>query len=97
MLDYSGAVVVSMPTHRWLIPYATGGLGGLTMFERPSLAVNTTETFLMGNVGGGLKWYAPNYRWGCVATTDSHMCGATAMRRPSSGQMTATGTESTEV
>jgi len=46
------------------IPYATGGLGGLTMFERPSLAINSTETFLMGNVGGGLKWYAPNYRWG---------------------------------
>jgi len=34
------------------------------MFERPALGVLSDETFLSGNVGGGLKWYAPNKRWG---------------------------------
>ena len=29
-----------------------------------SLGVNSSETFLTGNVGGGVKWYAPNGRWG---------------------------------
>jgi Outer membrane protein beta-barrel domain len=63
-LNYSGNVVVSMPTHTSFIPYATGGVGGLTMFDRGSLGIATTETFLTGNAGGGLKWYAPNNRWG---------------------------------
>ncbi|HKB09443.1 MAG TPA: outer membrane beta-barrel protein, partial [Vicinamibacterales bacterium] len=45
-------------------PYVTGGAGGLTMFERPELGVKSDETFLVGNVGGGVKWYAPNNRWG---------------------------------
>jgi len=63
-LNYSGNVVVSMPTHSSFVPYATGGVGGLTMFERGALGINSTETFLTGNVGGGLKWYAPNNRWG---------------------------------
>jgi opacity protein-like surface antigen len=47
-----------------VLPYATGGVGGLTMFERPELGVTSDETFLSGHVGGGLKWYAPNRRWG---------------------------------
>ena len=34
------------------------------MFKRASLDINKTETFLTGDVGGGLKWYAPNGRWG---------------------------------
>jgi hypothetical protein len=45
-------------------PYATAGVGGLTMFERPRLGVLNDETLLTGNVGGGVKWYAPNRRWG---------------------------------
>ena len=32
------------------------------LFERASLGINDTETFLTGNVGGGVKWYAG--RWG---------------------------------
>jgi hypothetical protein len=28
------------------------------------LNVRGDETFLSGNVGGGVKWYAPNGRWG---------------------------------
>jgi len=34
----------------------------LTMFEKASLGINDTQTFLTGNVGGGLKWFSG--RWG---------------------------------
>jgi len=34
------------------------------MFERPELGVTNDVTFLTENVGGGVKWYAPNNRWG---------------------------------
>ena len=44
--------------------YAAGGIGGLTMFERVGIGVPDDNTFLVGNVGGGIKWYAPNSRWG---------------------------------
>jgi hypothetical protein len=64
MLSYTGNVVVSPWTGHAIVPYATGGAGGLTMFERPELGVTSDETFFAGNVGGGVKWYAPNNRWG---------------------------------
>ena len=64
MLSYTGNVVVSPWVGHAFAPYATGGVGGLTMFERPALGVRSDETFLTGNVGGGVKWYAPNNRWG---------------------------------
>jgi len=63
-LNYTGNVVVSAATHTSAVPYVTGGVGGLTMFERPGLGINDTTTLLTGNVGGGVKWYAPNGRWG---------------------------------
>jgi hypothetical protein len=63
-LTYTGNVVLSLPTHSSVVPYATGGVGALTMLQKASLGINTTETFLTGNVGGGLKWYAPNGHWG---------------------------------
>jgi hypothetical protein len=63
-VSYSSNLVLSAPTHSSVVPYATGGLGGLTMLQKASLGINSTETFLTGNVGGGLKWYAPNGRWG---------------------------------
>jgi opacity protein-like surface antigen len=63
-LTYSGNLVVSLPTHSSFVPYATGGVGGLTMFKQASLGINSDETLLTGNVGGGVKWYAPNGRWG---------------------------------
>ena len=44
------------------MPYVTGGVGGLTLFERRALVVDDAETFLTGNVGGGVNWYAG--RWG---------------------------------
>jgi hypothetical protein len=63
-LDYTGNVVVSAPTHSSLVPYVTGGIGGQTVFERAELGINTTQTFLTGNAGAGIKWYAANGRWG---------------------------------
>jgi hypothetical protein len=32
----------------------------------PQVGVTHDETFFSGNVGGGVKWYAPNNRWGCA-------------------------------
>jgi len=62
LLNYSGNLVVSVPNRSSVVPYVTGGLGGLSLFEKASLGINGTETFLTGNVGGGVKWYAG--RWG---------------------------------
>ena len=63
-LGYNADVIVSPWGGRALSPYAAGGVGGLTMFARPALTLTDDETFLTGNVGGGVKWYAPNNRWG---------------------------------
>jgi len=60
-LSYSGNVVVSAG-HGSVVPYATAGVGGLSLFERAEVGVNDTTTFLTTNVGGGVKWYAG--RWG---------------------------------
>ena len=62
LLNYSGNLVISAPNRSSVVPYLTGGVGGLTMFERRPLIVNDPETFLTGNVGGGISWYAG--RWG---------------------------------
>jgi hypothetical protein len=62
LLNYSGNVVVSAPTGTSVVPYVTGGVGGLTLFERRALIVDDNETFFTRNVGGGLNWYAG--RWG---------------------------------
>jgi opacity protein-like surface antigen len=63
-LAYTGNVVLSLPTHSSFVPYVTGGVGGMTMFEKAGLGINSAETFLTGNAGGGVKWYAPNGVWG---------------------------------
>ena len=34
------------------------------MFERADAGVHSDTNFFVGNVGGGIKWYAPNSRWG---------------------------------
>ena len=62
LLNFSGNVVVSAANHSSVVPYVTGGIGGLTLFEKASLGINNTDTFLTGNVGGGVKWF--NGRWG---------------------------------
>jgi opacity protein-like surface antigen len=63
-LAYTGNVVLSLPTRSSVVPYVTGGVGGLTLLEEKGLGVDRSETFLTGNAGGGLKWYASNGRWG---------------------------------
>jgi outer membrane protein with beta-barrel domain len=63
MLSYTGNVVVNLPGGS-VVPYATGGVGGLTLYQREVLGILSSDTFLTGNVGGGLKWYAANGRWG---------------------------------
>jgi len=60
-LNYSGNVIVA-PAHGSLVPYATAGIGGLSLFEKAEVGVADTSTFLTTNVGGGVKWYAG--RWG---------------------------------
>jgi hypothetical protein len=62
LLNYSGNVVISAANKSSVVPYVTAGVGGLSMFESADLDINNTETFLTGNVGGGVKWYAG--RWG---------------------------------
>jgi hypothetical protein len=62
LLNYSGNVVVSAPNRSAIVPYVTGGVGGLSLFEQASLGVTGTTTFFTGNVGAGVKWYAG--RWG---------------------------------
>lgn len=62
ILSYSGNVVVSAPTNSSVVPYVTAGAGGLSLFERASLGINGSHTFLTGNVGAGVKWYSG--RWG---------------------------------
>jgi hypothetical protein len=62
LLNYTGNLVVSAPNKTSVVPYVTGGVGGLSMFEKASLGITDTETFLTGNVGGGVTWYSG--RWG---------------------------------
>jgi outer membrane protein with beta-barrel domain len=61
-VNYSGNLVVSAPNRTSVVPYVTGGIGGLSLLEKQSLGINNTETFFTSNVGGGVSWYAG--RWG---------------------------------
>jgi hypothetical protein len=65
LLNYSGNIVLSAANRTPVVPYLTGGIGGLTLLETSGLGIDQAETFLTGNVGGGLKWYAG--RWGLRA------------------------------
>ena len=61
LLTYSGNVIVHAARGS-VVPYVTGGIGAQTLFERAALGIADSDTFLTGNVGGGVKWYAG--RWG---------------------------------
>jgi hypothetical protein len=64
MLSYNANLVVGVPAHS-LLPYVTGGIGGLTVYSSRDLGIDDNiGTFLTGNVGGGLKWYQSGGRWG---------------------------------
>jgi hypothetical protein len=65
LLNYSGNVVVSAANHSSVVPYVTGGVGGMSVFDTAALGIDGTETFLTGNVGGGVKWFSG--RWGLRA------------------------------
>ena len=65
MLTYSGNVVLALPSGSSVVPYVTGGVGGLSLFSRQRLGINATETLVIGNVGAGVKWYAG--AWGLRA------------------------------
>ena len=65
MYSYTGNVVFNPVgnNHAW-VPYATAGLGGITMHDHKdtaALGVTENTTYLAGNVGGGLKWFARRY------------------------------------
>jgi len=62
ILNYSGNLVISAANRSSVVPYVTGGVGGLSLFQTQALGVNTTDTFFTSNVGGGVSWYAK--RWG---------------------------------
>jgi hypothetical protein len=63
LLSYTGNIVAMLPGHS-VVPYATGGIGGNTLYERGELGIFNNETFFTGNVGGGAKWYFGSGRWG---------------------------------
>jgi hypothetical protein len=60
LLSYNGNVVLHAGRGP-IVPYATGGIGGLSFFERPEVGINDTQTFLAANVGGGIKWYGDRF------------------------------------
>ena len=62
LLNYSGNLVVSAANKTSVVPYVTGGIGGLSVFKKESLGIPDNETFFTSNVGGGVNWYAG--RWG---------------------------------
>jgi len=59
---YHGNVVVNpRGNDRPLVPYLTGGLGGITLSPHRDarlLGIENYKTFLTGNLGGGIKWFA---------------------------------------
>jgi Outer membrane protein beta-barrel domain len=62
LINYSGNLVVSAANRSSVVPYVTGGVGGLSLLETTELGISDPETFLTGNVGAGVKWF--NGRWG---------------------------------
>jgi hypothetical protein len=62
LFNYSGNLVLSAANRTSVVPYVTGGVGGLTLFDRDGLTVHDAETFFTSNVGGGVAWHAG--RWG---------------------------------
>jgi len=67
LFAYNGNVVVNpLGNDRTVVPYATGGVGGLRMLKTDQVAalnIDSPTNFLAGNVGGGVKWFASRH-WG---------------------------------
>ncbi len=64
-LNYSGNVMLYAPNRSAIVPYVAGGVGGLSLLKEETLGINQVESFLTGNVGGGVKWYRGH--WGARA------------------------------
>jgi Outer membrane protein beta-barrel domain len=62
LVNYSGNVLLYAPNRSSVVPYVTGGVGGLSLFEKADLGITSTETFFTSNVGAGVKWFTG--RWG---------------------------------
>jgi hypothetical protein len=62
---YTGNVVVNpIGNDRLVVPYATAGLGGMTLVDhKDTTAIGVTDktTYFASNVGGGVKWFAHRY------------------------------------
>jgi opacity protein-like surface antigen len=77
MLTYTGNVVAAVPTGTSVVPYATAGVGGLSLFSREEFGVDDTETLFTTNVGGGIKWnpgrfgLRADYRFIAIPSRDS--------------------------
>ena len=70
LFQYTANLIVH-PTgsNHALAPYAVGGIGGMTLIgtdEVRTLGISRNVTYLTGNVGGGLKWFARRH-WGVRA------------------------------
>ena len=65
MWSYNGNLVVNPGrSDRAVVPYLTGGVGGLTLCPCggvDALGITTYETYLTGNVGGGIKWFSTRH------------------------------------
>jgi hypothetical protein len=65
LVGYNGNLVVNpFGNDRQLVPYATGGVGGLTMIdtkEVANLGINAKTTYPTASVGGGMKWFASRH------------------------------------
>lgn len=78
---HGNAVVNPRGSDRPLVPYLTAGLGGITLSphrEARLLGIENYKTFLTGNLGGGVKWFAAphlgfrgDYRLFVVKNTDT--------------------------
>jgi hypothetical protein len=66
MFSYTWNAVVQPRGHA-VVPYATAGIGGLTISRKEYSLANNADTVLTGNVGGGIKWFESNHRWGIRA------------------------------
>jgi opacity protein-like surface antigen len=70
MFGYNASVVVSpFGNNRGLVPYVSGGMGGLMLLdikEVANLGITDRTTFVTATAGGGLKWFASRH-WGVRA------------------------------
>jgi outer membrane beta-barrel protein len=65
MYAYTGNIVYNpIGNARVVVPYLTGGAGGMTLREKSdihNLGVTDNTSYFTGNAGGGVKWFAHRY------------------------------------